>query len=145
MSEITHNDKKAHEAGKALAELFRTGIPELDNNNPMIERLSNPQPIEPISKRIYLAIFKDGVVKVGVAKDIDKRIRQIEKSSGRKLINLFATEETQQYSGIVAELKKHLAAHCLNGDFFELQRSAALKLVTSFCKKRSLTLSTWPK
>lgn len=83
-------------------------------------------------KRVYLIKNQNGLVKVGVSKDIKKRFKVIENTSGVPIVKTFYTDMISNCFEIETNFKKKFKSFSKKGEWFEIDFESA----KSFIKKQ---------
>lgn len=78
-------------------------------------------------KHIYIFLSENGNVKIGVSKNVTKRIKTIEGASGYKICDFFITEKCSNAYEIENELHKHFSRNRLYGEWFNVDFREAVK------------------
>lgn len=121
-----------------IENLFLTGIPEIDND-PILKRkreeIINPKSQKKNTKSIYIIKFTDGIIKIGVSKDPEKRIRTIERNSGRLTKNKYITEPINNSFQIENKLKNKFKENNIKGEFYNLDFDTVIYFVNKFLKE----------
>lgn len=85
-------------------------------------------------KYVYIANFKDGIVKIGVSKNPTKRINTILSQSGRELLKLYISEimpHAKAYQ-IENQLKNQLSPNKVKGEFFCANYETIVELLQKY-------------
>lgn len=118
-----------------ISELFKTGIPEIDDlpeSQALFDLFDNGGlKKEPSTKCVYAIKFTDGIVKIGISNNPLKRIRVIEKQSGRTIDDYFISKimPTADALEIESSIKKEHKSKNLNGEFFNIDYQKVLATI----------------
>ncbi len=78
-------------------------------------------------KHVYVLLSENGNVKIGVSKNVMKRIKAIEGASGYKICDFFITEKCSNAYEIENELHKTFSGKKLYGEWFYIDFKKAIK------------------
>lgn len=70
------------------------------------------------NKKVYVIEINDQSVKIGISVNTDKRFKQIECASGKKIINYFISPETPNAKKIEQLAHKHFSIYRQRGEWF---------------------------
>lgn len=122
----------------SIESIFLTGIDDIDNN-PKFKKMredffKNKKQIDN-KKSLYIIEFEDKVVKIGVSKEPNKRLKTIEHNSGRKIKRSYISEMIQNSFTIEMKLKKMFKQHNMNGEFYDLNYEEVLRFAKKILKE----------
>ena len=88
---------------------------------------------------IYVVEKENGVVKIGISQDAEKRVRALSKQGGFKIVNLFYTKPCSNAYEIEREMHTRYKESRIDGEWFDISFEKAVKsLKTLFDKNASL-------
>ena len=91
-----------------IENIFLTGIEDIDNDprlKEMREKILNNKMEQKDKKSLYVIEFEDKSVKIGVSKNPEKRIKTIERNSGRIAMKKYISEQVSNSFEIESKLK----------------------------------------
>lgn len=86
-------------------------------------------------KYLYVLLSASGLVKIGISENINRRIKEIENSSGHRIIDSFVTAKTENAQEIESLIHFHFDEHRRCGEWFDIDFREAVN-VTAFAYRR---------
>ena len=123
---------------KVVGDLFTTGIPEIDNDTHIQKLKENIFKSKKITnkKSIYIVKFRDGTIKIGVSKNPQRRIKTIERNSGRIAIESFISKEVENSFEIEMKIKNRFKGNNIKGEFYNQDYNEVLNFTKELLKRR---------
>lgn len=72
-------------------------------------------------KRVYILKSENGLVKIGISKNVNKRIRNLENSSGYSITDFYSTKMISNSNEIENSLHKKFKANRKCGEWFDIE------------------------
>lgn len=96
----------------------------------LIRNWGNAQPCrqQNVQKPVYVFEF-DGVIKIGIGKNPDRRMRAVESASGRTAQRKYFTDALSNARNIESNAHKHFSDYRLRGEFFNVPFETAVEYV----------------
>lgn len=122
---------------KVVGDLFTTGIPEIDNDTHIQKLKEDIFKSKKLTnkKSIYIIKFRDGIIKIGVSKNPQQRIKTIEKNSGRTARDKYITKPVNNSFKIENKLKNKFKSNNIKGEFYNLDFDTVIYFVNKFLKE----------
>lgn len=96
----------------------------------------------PKDKAVYLIIFNDGIVKIGISESPLKRIHTVSHQSGRIIKTAFVSKPTQFAREIEEDFKSYFVQARCNGEFFQITHEDAFQFLNDY-EEIEWTQSVW--
>jgi len=121
-----------------IENIFLTGIEDIDNDprlKEMREKILNNKMEQKDKKSLYVIEFEDKSVKIGVSKNPEKRIKTIERNSGRIAMKKYISEQVSNSFEIESKLKNKFKNKNIKGEFYNLDFNKVVYFVNKFLKE----------
>lgn len=82
-----------------------------------------------IPRSLYVVLAEDGLVKIGVTKNICHRVKGIRNSGHGKVINYFVTEKCKNSYSIEKMIHDELKKYMISGEWFNIPYKSAVDYV----------------